>query len=403
MKILHVGSPLTTFTGDMGLIFKSSKGLIELGHEVTIVTTDADSFFYDKEKSEIFSDTRKKLLEAVEKPIIFKDVPLHAIHCTIHKFGFFCPDAKKFAREIISDFDVVHVCTWYSHICMVFAQVAYEKKIPFIVSSWGSLLPTARKLKGTQKIIADQLYTKKILKHASGMQSVGISETNEFLKMGFPSESIYRLDNPVELENFKITKRSDILKKFKIEGKKFLLFVGRINEKKGIELLLEAHKNILKKQEELLLVIAGSGTKEYEEEIKKLIKSLGLEKNVIVTGLVSENEKLELLEAATLFVLTSHSDVHPIAVQDALTMSLPVIITEACDYPEVKEYDAGLIIDEDVKQCENAILSVINDNEKLETMSNNAQRLVLERFQLKVQVKKYEEMYKDVINKFNEK
>ena len=110
-----------------------------------------------------------------------------------------------------------------------------------------------------------------------------------------------------------------------------------------------------------------------------------------------------MLEAATLFVLTSHSDVHPIAVQDALTMSLPVIITEACDYPEVKEYDAGLIIDEDVKQCENAILSVINDNEKLETMSNNAQRLVLERFQLKVQVKKYEEMYKDVINKFNEK
>ena len=55
MKILHVGSPLTTFTGDMGLIFKSSKGLIDLGHELKIITTDADSFFYDKEKSEIFS------------------------------------------------------------------------------------------------------------------------------------------------------------------------------------------------------------------------------------------------------------------------------------------------------------------------------------------------------------
>ena len=50
MKILHVGSPLTTFTGDMESIFKSSKGLRDLGHKVTILTTNADSFFYDKDK-----------------------------------------------------------------------------------------------------------------------------------------------------------------------------------------------------------------------------------------------------------------------------------------------------------------------------------------------------------------
>ena len=177
MKILHVGSPLTTFTGEMGLIFKASKGLIDLGHEITIITTDADSFFYDKEKSKIFANTRKQLLKAVDKPIIFEGVPLRAIHCTIHKFGFFCPDAKRIAREIISEYDVVHVCTWYSHICMIFAQIAYEKNIPFVVSSWGSLLPNARKLKSSQKWIADQIYTKKILKHTNGFQSVGESET----------------------------------------------------------------------------------------------------------------------------------------------------------------------------------------------------------------------------------
>ena len=36
--------------------------------------------------------------------------------------------AKNFARKIIPNYDMVHVCTWYSHICMVFAQIAYEKK-----------------------------------------------------------------------------------------------------------------------------------------------------------------------------------------------------------------------------------------------------------------------------------
>jgi len=403
MKILHVGSPLTTFTGDMGLIFKSSRGLIDLGHELKIITTDADSFFYDKEKSEIFSDTRKKLSEAVTKQITFEGVPLHALHCTIHKFGFFCPDAKKIAREIISDFDVVHVCTWYSHICMIFAQVALEKNIPFIVSSWGSLLPNARKLKRTQKWVADQMYTKKILKHATGFQSVGESERKEFLKLGATPESIYRLDNPVELEKFELTKKENILKKENLEDKKFLLFLGRINEKKGIELLLESFFNILKKQKELFLVLAGSGTKEYEIVIKKLVSKLGLKENVIFTGLVTENEKIELLESASLFVLTSHSDVHPIAVQDALTMSLPVVITHACDYPEVKEYDAGIIVDEEINQITDAILAIINDDEKLKIMSKNARKLVLERFEFNIQMKKYEEMYNDVIKRFYKK
>ena len=118
---------------------------------------------------------------------------------------------------------------------------------------------------------------------------------------------------------------------------------------------------------------------------------------------MTENEKLELLESASLFVLTSHSDVHPIAVQDALTMGTPVIITEACDYPEVKEYDAGLIINEDVEQITNSILNIVNDEERLRKMSENARRLVLERFQSKVQIKKYDEMYKDVNSRFHEK
>ena len=113
--------------------------------------------------------------------------------------------------------------------------------------------------------------------------------------------------------------------------------------------------------------------------------------------------ELELLKSASLFVLTSHSDVHPIAVQDALTMGAPVIITEVCDYPEVEVYDAGLIVDENINQITDAILNVVNNDERLREMSENAKRLVLERFQLKIQIKKYDEMYKDVINRFHEK
>ena len=58
-----------------------------------------------------------------------------------------------------------------------------------------------------------------------------------------------------------------------------------------------------------------------------------------------------------------------------------------------------------VNFCKNFqdILNVVNNDERLREMSENAKRLVLERFQLKIQIKKYDEMYKDVINRFHEK
>ena len=401
MRILHVGSPFTDFMGEFGLLFRMSKGLKDLGHEVSIVTTDADCFYYDKEKSLAYSETRKKLLNIDENQILFKEIPVYVQHCTIHGFGFYCPKAKDFARKIISNYDIVHTSTWYSHICMIFAQVAYDEKVPFVISSWGSLLQNARKLKNSQKWIVDQFYTKKILRHANGFQSVGESETREYIKLGANLQSIYRLDNPVELEKFEIKTRTDILEKNGIsKNQNFLLFLGRINEKKGIELLVDAFSHISKKQESLLLVIAGSGTKQYENKIGEMVKKKGLDKKIIFTGLVSDDEKLELLESASLFVLTSHSDVHPIAVQDALAMGLPVVITQACDYPEVKEYDAGEIVEENSTQISNVILKVLSDKSRLKQMSENAKRLVLERFQLKVQIKKYEQMYEDVIRNF---
>jgi len=161
MRILLVGSPFTDFMGRFGLIFRASEGLKDLGHEVAIATTDADCFFFDKEKSELYARTRKKLMSSTENPVFFNSIPVYSVHCTIPRLGLYCPGAEKFAKKIIKNFDVVHLCVWYNHITMVFAKVASQLGIPFVVSSWGSLLPEARNLKKREKWVADQIYTKK--------------------------------------------------------------------------------------------------------------------------------------------------------------------------------------------------------------------------------------------------
>jgi len=147
------------------------------------------------------------------------------------------------------------------------------------------------------------------------------------------------------------------------------------------------------------LIIAGSGTKDYEIKIKNIVSKMNLDKKIKFTGLIDDDEKLELLESAKLFVLTSYSDVHPIAVQDALVMGVPVVITVACDYPEVQEYNAGIIVQPNSKIIYEAIKKLLNNKKILNEMSNNAKKLIRERFLLSIQVEKYVKMYEKILIK----
>jgi len=109
LKILHVITQLADFLGDAGQLIMISKHLQDLGHDVTIVTTDGDYFFSDKEASKMYDPMRKKLVEACKEPIYVNGVKIQAVHCMIPSMGMYCPSAQKFAKKIIKDFDVVHM------------------------------------------------------------------------------------------------------------------------------------------------------------------------------------------------------------------------------------------------------------------------------------------------------
>ena len=104
-----------------------------------------------------------------------------------------------------------------------------------------------------------------------------------------------------------------------------------------------------------------------------------------------------MLKHAQAYVLTSRSDIHPTAIQDALAMGTPVMITEACDYPEVEEYNAGIIVDSTVDSIYEGLKKIINECD-LKELSKNARKLIEEKFLVETLIKKYEEMYTKAIN-----
>lgn len=63
------------------------------------------------------------------------------------------------------------------------------------------------------------------------------------------------------------------------------------------------------------------------------------------------------------------------AILEALAHSCPVVITEDCNFPQIKEYNAGLIVKRNKKDISAAILKILRNQEHLKTMQSNAQKL----------------------------
>lgn len=401
MKILFVNFAVGGFAGDAVQMLHIAKGLIERGHEVTVTVPDGDGYFFDKSKSKSYEPIRKKLLEANGKTVEIEGVPILPIHCVSEKLGYYCPDAGKIGKKILKDFDVVYCLNWYYHLAMTFSKITHELRVPFIIAAMAAFEKPAHNLKNTRKKILDVMYTKNLFKNAGGFHSVGDLETDTYKKFGADPKKIHRVDHGILLENYILKEKTGILEKYGLSKseKPYLFNVGRIDPKKGLEVLLHAFKKIVKNHK-ITLVITGTGTSEYVTKIKELAKELGVEQNVIFTGFISEQEKLELYKNAEMHVVTSHSDVHTTTAIESMASGTPVVITKASDFPEIDEYKAGITVDTDPEAVSQAVNELLDDEKKLKECAENSIKLINEKFLLKNKIVEYEKMFEDVIKSY---
>ena len=397
MKILYVINQISDWSGDSGLLWLTVKLMKKRGHEVAIATTDGNPF-RDKESVLKYSKMIKDLSKSNESSIKINDIPIFKVHCISSNFGMYSPNAGKIAKKIIRNYDLIHIYSWYHHIGIEFFKSAKKYNIPLIFTAMGTLQNDAQSFYKTQKSIIDYIYTKKIIDYASILHSVGHSEIESYIQYGGKKEKIIQVENGIDLKDFELTSSTDILKRLELEEKSYILFLSRIHPKKGLELLLSAFKKLTQNNHEIYLVVAGSGEKDYLQKIQKNVKELSLTNKVKFAGLVSQNEKIMLLKSAKIFSLTSKSDIYPRAIQEALTMGVPVVISKESDYPEVEEFNAGKIVSLNENNISETFEKLLDSNDELKIQSNNAKKLIKEKFLAEEQIKKFEKIYLNILS-----
>jgi glycosyltransferase involved in cell wall biosynthesis len=263
MNIIIVNFALSGFAGDVKQPLLIVKGLMALGHKVLYVLPDGDGWYHDKNKSKEYEKTRKKLLDAKGKIIEIEGISVLPIHCVSEKLGFYCPDASKIANKILPDYDVVYCLHWYYHLGMTFFKIADKLGIPFIVAAMAAFEKPAHNLKSFRKNVIDLVYTKKLFKKGGGFHSVGDMETTTYTELGANPNKIFKVDHGIVPENFQLKNSTGILEKIglEVENDEYIYNVGRIDPKKGLEILLESFAKIKKNHDKLFLVITGTGIK----------------------------------------------------------------------------------------------------------------------------------------------
>jgi glycosyltransferase involved in cell wall biosynthesis len=195
---------------------------------------------------------------------------------------------------------------------------------PVVVSPRGMLETWALQRSRIKKFIAWRAWAKAVLRRAAAIHALCDEEARSIRDL-IEDVPIAVVPNGVNLPRSLVA--------FSGERQHDILFLGRIHPKKGIFSLLEAWPSVVR-EHRWRLIIAGWDDGGHLEALRSLAARLGLGESVIFNGPAFGEQKDILLRSVAAFILPSFSEGLPMAVLEAWSYGLPVIMTDACHLPE---------------------------------------------------------------------
>jgi glycosyltransferase involved in cell wall biosynthesis len=133
-----------------------------------------------------------------------------------------------------------------------------------------------------------------------------------------------------------------------LKGKRLILFLSRIQEKKGCDLLIDAYARVANECPELHLVMAGPDQVGWQAQLMERARALGITSRITWTGMLAGDLKWGAYRSCEAFILPSHQENFGIVVTEALACSVPVLISNKVNiWQEVAADEAGLVEEDD--------------------------------------------------------
>ncbi|KKU91471.1 MAG: Glycosyl transferase group 1 [Candidatus Jorgensenbacteria bacterium GW2011_GWA1_48_11] len=355
MKILHVVPtylPAYRYGGPILSVHYLNKWLVKKGVEVTVFTTNING--------------PEDLDVPLNKPVIVDGVTIFYFKSSFPRKWFYSRDLRSALAERIGDFDLIHITSVFLSVSALGAYYAKKFHKPYVISPRGSLMkePLARKSRFL-KLVYLKLIERNNLAGAAAIHFTAEVERKEYFESGLPPGNSFIIPNAFEPEESReIPTEEEFRKKYQIPPrKKIVLFMSRLNWKKGLDTLIPAFRRVRDRIPDTVLVLAGSDDDDYSKEISKWMSRNDLKekRDVFFTGMLLGDDKNAALEYADVFVLPSFSENFGMAAMEGLMHTVVVVTKGVAISYLIDRYKAGKVVSKNKEELSRAVSDVLEN------------------------------------------
>ncbi|MGD1805621.1 hormogonium polysaccharide biosynthesis glycosyltransferase HpsP [Dapis sp. BLCC M126] len=369
MRILQIVPSISlVYGGPSQMVLGLSTALAAQNIDVTILTTDSNG------------DAGQPPLDVpLDIPVTQNGYQIRYFRCSPFRRYKFSLKLLQWLNQHAADFDLAHIHALFSPVTTIAATVARSNNLPYILRPLGTLDPADLRKKKQLKKIYVSLLEKRNIAHAAGLHFTTTQEAKISERFGLSTKDLViplGVNPPDKIENENL---ANYLQSQGIEIKHpMILFMSRIEPKKGLDLLLPALEKLLVEGIDFQFILAGANPQDpnYEAKINSQIKASPLAKCTIITGFVTGKIKTSLLQIADLFVLPSYYENFGIAVAEAMVAGTPVVISDQVHIcQDVVRAEAGWVGGCQIEDMATLIKSALQNEAERKRRGLNAKEL----------------------------
>ena len=295
------------------------------------------------------------------------------------------------------EYDVVHTNAIFTYVSLPAYWACQKHQIPYVVTPHGMLDPWALSYKAWKKKLYYSLLEAPALNRSANLHMLTSKESIQVEALGLKSSRTV-IPNGIDRESFECLPDSSLFhEKFpETVGKDCILFLGRIDPKKGLDLLAKAFGELHPQFPNAHLVIAGPDNTGFLPTVESYLREAECSEAVTFTGMLNGTLKYSALSAATLYTAPSYSEGFSMSVLEGMAAGLPCVFTTECNFPEAEEEEAALIVEPDADQLAVALEKCLVNLQLSKGMGQRARNLIFDRYTWEKVASKTLSLYRSV-------
>jgi glycosyltransferase involved in cell wall biosynthesis len=388
MHILQIVPSISLiYGGPSQMVLGLAPALAKEGVKVTVITTDSNG------------DNGQKPLDVTLNVPIQKDgYEIIYFRCAPFRRYKFSLDLCKWLNRYAQEFDLAHIHALFSPVSSAAAAICRQRQLPYILRPLGTLDPADLRKKKYLKQIYAAILERANIADAAALHFTSVQEAKISERFGVSTRDLVI---PLGVVPPKKDEESLVRQQFGIAANvPLVLFMSRIDPKKGLNLLIPALEKLLAEGLNFHFVLAGTNPQDpvYEQKIKSQIDNSTLRSHTSITGFVTGELKSSLLQAADLFVLPSYYENFGIAVAEAMVAGTPVIISDQVHiYQQVHESHSGWVTTTDVLALTESLRTALQNPGECQQRGLNAKEYALHNYSWNAIARQTIQAYKQIL------